>query len=345
MAVNATRKKVLFISDDAAVAAVIRHAVAQPGDSLFMMVWERSLSAGIARLFEGGIDAILLDLYLPDGQGMDCFNRVFLAARGIPIVVLTDRDQEEIARQAVERGGKDRMLKKHIDRYSFGLVLRQILARAASEDALYAERERARVTLNSIGDAVISTDQAGHVTYINPAAEKMTGWLRDDARGRALTEVFHLLDGDTREPAPNPMELAVQKNQIVGLPHHAVLLRPDGSESAIEDSIAAIHDKDGQITGAVMVFRDVSEARAIELKLSHLAQHDGLAINRPPQPLHRAGGAPQATARGAVHRPRPLQADKRFAGACGRRQSAASSGEAAHGCRPRFGHRGSTGRG
>jgi len=276
MAVNATRKKVLFISDDSSVGAAIRHAVAQPGDSLFMMVWERSLSAGIARLFEGGIDAILLDLYLPDGQGMDCFNRVFLAARGIPIVVLTDRDQEEIARQAVERGGKDRMLKKHIDRYSFGLVLRQILARAASEDALYAERERARVTLNSIGDAVISTDQAGHVTYINPAAEKMTGWLRDDARGRALTEVFHLLDGDTREPAPNPMDLAVQKNQIVGLPHHAVLLRPDGSESAIEDSIAAIHDKDGQITGAVMVFRDVSEARAIELKLSHLAQHDGL---------------------------------------------------------------------
>ena len=276
MAVNAARKKVLFISDDSSVGAAIRHAVAQPGDSLFMMVWERSLSAGIARLVKGGIDAILLDLYLPDGEGTDCFDEVLMAARSIPIVVLTDRDQEEIARQAVERGAKDRMLKKHIDRYSFGLVLRQILARAASEDALYAERERARVTLNSIGDAVISTDPAGRVTYINPAAEKMTGWSRHEARGRTLTEVFHLLDGDTREPAPNPMELAVEKNQIVGLPNHAVLLRPDGSESAIEDSIAAIHDMDGQITGAVMVFRDVSEARAIELKLSHLAQHDAL---------------------------------------------------------------------
>jgi len=274
--VNATRKKVLFISDDASVGAAIRHAVAQPGDSLFMMVWERSLSAGIARLLQGGVDAILLDLYLPDGAGTDCFDQVLLAARGTPIVVLTDRDQEEIAREAVERGAKDRMLKKHIDRYSFGLVLRHILARAASEDALYAERERARVTLNSIGDAVISTDQTGHVTYINPAAEKMTGWSRQKACGRVLTEVFHLVDGDTREPAPNPMELAVHKNQIVGLPNHAVLLRPDGSESAIEDSIAPIHDKDGQITGAVMVFRDVSEARAISLNLSHLAQHDAL---------------------------------------------------------------------
>jgi diguanylate cyclase (GGDEF)-like protein/PAS domain S-box-containing protein len=101
-------------------------------------------------------------------------------------------------------------------------------------------------------------------------------WSRQEARGRTLTEVLHLLDGDMHEPALNPMELAVQKNQIVRLPHHAVLLRPDGSESAIEDSIAAIHDKDGRITGAVMVFRDVSEARAVELKLSHLAQHDGL---------------------------------------------------------------------
>jgi len=274
--VNTIRKKVLFISDDSSVGAAICYAAAQPGDNPFAIVWERNLSGGLARLFEGGIDGIVLDLSLPDSQGVDCFDEVFLAARRIPIVVLTDRDQEENAREAVNSGAKDRMLKKHIDRYSFGLVLRQILARAAIEDALYVERERARVTLNSIGDAVISTDQSGRVTYINPAAEKMTGWLRREAVGRTLTEVFNLLDGDTREPAPNPMELAVQKNQIVGLPHHAVLLRPDGSESAIEDSIAAIHDQDGQITGAVMVFRDVSEARAMELSLSHLAQHDAL---------------------------------------------------------------------
>jgi diguanylate cyclase (GGDEF)-like protein/PAS domain S-box-containing protein len=274
--VNTTRKKVLFVSDDSCVGVAIRRAVAQPGDNQLIIVWERTLSAGIARLFEGGIDAILLDLYLPDSQGIDCFDEAFLAARRVPIVVLTDRDQEEIARQAVGHGAKDRMLKKHIDQYSFPLVLRQILARAAIEDALYVEREQARVTLNSIGDAVISTDPSGRVTYINPAAEKMTGWLRQEAAGRMLTEVFNVLDGDTREPAPNPMELAVQKHQIVGLPPHAVLLRPDGSESAIEDSIAAIHDREGQITGAVMVFRDVSEARAIELKLSHLAQHDAL---------------------------------------------------------------------
>jgi diguanylate cyclase (GGDEF)-like protein/PAS domain S-box-containing protein len=272
---NIAERKVLVVSDDAAVAWAIRRALQQPEDG-FAVVCVRNLSAGIARVLEEGIDAILLDLFLPDSQGIDSFDELFLAARRIPIVVVTERDQEEIARQAMHHGARDRMLKNHIEQYSFALILRHILARAALDDALFVERERAQVTLNSIGDAVISTDKAGFVTYVNPAAAKMTGWSREEASGRMLTDVFHLIDGDTRQRAPNPMEFAIQRNKIVGLPNHAVLIRRDGVESAIEDSIAPIHDQAGQITGAVMVFRDVSQARAIELQLSHLAQHDTL---------------------------------------------------------------------
>ena len=143
-------------------------------------------------------------------------------------------------------------------------------------DVLREEMERAQVTLNSMGDGVISTDRAGKVTYLNPVAERMTGWSREEASGRTLSDVFCIIDGDTREPAPNPMEVAVRQDKTVGLAHNAVLIRRDGIESPIEDSIAPIHDQDGQVTGAVMVFRDVSEARAMELKLSHLAQHDFL---------------------------------------------------------------------
>jgi diguanylate cyclase (GGDEF)-like protein/PAS domain S-box-containing protein len=272
---NIAERKVLVVSDDAAVAWAVRRALGE-SDERFATVCVRDLSAGIARVLEGGIEAILLDLFLPDSQGIDSFDELFLAARRIPIVVLTERDQEEFARQAMHHGAKDRVLKNQIEQYSFALILRHILARAALDDALFVERERAQVTLNSIGDAVISTDKAGYVTYVNPAAAKMTGWSREEASGRMLTEVFHLIDGDTRQRAPNPMEFAVQRNKIVGLPNHAVLIRRDGVESAIEDSIAPIHDQAGQITGAVMVFRDVSQARAIELQLSHLAQHDTL---------------------------------------------------------------------
>jgi diguanylate cyclase (GGDEF)-like protein/PAS domain S-box-containing protein len=267
---------VLFIGNDPAVAEAIQEALAQPGDEPPTPVWVRSLADGVARLAERGIDAILLDLFLPDSQGIDTFDEVFRAAGRVPILVLTARADEELARQAVQRGAKDRVLKEHIDRYSFRLTLRHILERAAIDEALFLERERAEVTLNSIGDGVISTDKQGKVTYLNPVAARMTGWSHDEASGRMLCDVFCIIDGETREPAPNPMDIAVRQNKAVGLPHHCVLIRRDGFESAIADSIAPIHDQDGQVTGAVMVFRDVSEARVMELKLSHLAQHDYL---------------------------------------------------------------------
>ena len=267
---------VLVIGNDPVAAAAIRDALAEPGEHSCATFWVRNLSAGVGRLGKGGIDAILLDLFLPDSQGIDCFDKVFLAARRVPILVLEGSDDEDVARQAVQRGAKDRVLRKHIDRYAFPLALQHIVERAAVEEALFVERERARVTLNSIGDGVMCTDTEGKVTYLNLIAEKMTGWSHGEACGRMLTEVFRIIDGDTRKPAPNPMELAVRQNKIVGLPHNSMLVRRDGFESAIEDSIAPIHDHDGQVTGAVTVFRDVSEARVMERKLSHLAQHDFL---------------------------------------------------------------------
>ncbi len=139
-----------------------------------------------------------------------------------------------------------------------------------------AAQRAAQVTLDSLGDGVISTDREGRVTYLNPVAERMTGWSRDQASGRMLSEVFHIVDGDTRESAPNPMQLAVRQGRTVSLPHNSVLIRRDGLEFPIEDSIAPIHEPSGHVTGAVMVFRDVSKARALEGKLSHLAQHDFL---------------------------------------------------------------------
>lgn len=155
-------------------------------------------------------------------------------------------------------------------------LLRHVLQRRAVDDALLVERERAQMTLDSMGDGVISTDRAGNVTYLNPVAERMTGWLREQALGRMLSDVFCIIDGDTREPAPNPMELAVRQDRTVSLARNTILVRRDGIEAPIEDSIAPIHGQDGEVTGAVMVFRDVSKARAIELELSHLAQHDML---------------------------------------------------------------------
>jgi diguanylate cyclase (GGDEF)-like protein/PAS domain S-box-containing protein len=151
-----------------------------------------------------------------------------------------------------------------------------VIERISSEKATFVEAERARVTLNSIGDAVLSTDVTGNVTYLNRVAETLTGWSCGEAVGRPLAEVFKIIDGITREPAPNPMDHAIAANATVGLTMNCVLIRRDGLESAIEDAAAPIRDSEGDLTGAVIVFRDVNAARALALKMSHLAQHDSL---------------------------------------------------------------------
>src|ERR1700732_3001557 len=104
----------------------------------------------------------------------------------------------------------------------------------------------------------------------------MTGWSRQEASGRPLQEVLRIIDGDTREPALNPMAMAILYNKSVGLSPNCILIRRDGYESAIEDTAAPIHDARGQVTGAVIVFHDVSAARTMSIRMSYLAQHDFL---------------------------------------------------------------------
>lgn len=158
----------------------------------------------------------------------------------------------------------------------FSEIIRDVTDRKALEEALFAEKERAQVTLNSIGDAVLSTDLSGRVTYLNQVAERMTGWSCAEAVGRPLAEVFNIIEGGTRETSQNPMELAVHLSKTVTLPSNYILVRRDGFESPIAHSAAPIHDRGGQITGAVIVFHDVSVERAMSLQLSHLAQYDVL---------------------------------------------------------------------
>lgn len=272
--------KVLLIGDDTADADLIKEALAEARDGLFDFEWVRQLSDGLDRLGKGGIEVVLLDLFLPDNQGIDTFDKLFLAAPYIPILLLSSLDHEDIARQAVKQGAQDYLLKSHLDSYWLPRALRYVIGRKAAEEALFMERERAQVTLNSIGDAVLSTDINGNVTYLNLVAEKMTGWSREEASGRPLAEVFQIIDAETRKPAQDPMELAIRQNKTVSMSANCLLIARNGSESAIEDSAAPIHDRGGKIIGAVIVFHDASQARAMVLRMSYLAQHD-LLTNLP----------------------------------------------------------------
>jgi diguanylate cyclase (GGDEF)-like protein/PAS domain S-box-containing protein len=264
--------KILLIENNPAAAQEIRVALAGAGSGSFEVEWVRNLSEGLARLSKKGIVAILLELSLPDSDGMGTFDKLFAAAPDIPILIFGNGD-EAIAREAVGRGAQDYLLPDRLD-YSLPRALRNAIERKAVEDALYLERERAVVTLNSIGDAVLCTDISGNITYLNLVAETMTGWQREEAIGKPLAEVFRIIDGATRKPARDPMEMAVEQDRTVGLTVNCVLIRRDGFESTIEDSAAPIHDRAGRVIGAVIVFHDVSAARAMSLQMTHSAQYD-----------------------------------------------------------------------
>ena len=218
----------------------------------------------------------MVDLFLPDSRGIDTFDRLFHAAPYIPILILTHPRDEETAKLAVQRGAQDYLFKGRLDSYLLPKALDSMIERTTILEVLFEKNDQALVTLNSIGDAVMSIDIACRVTYLNVIAEGLTGWSQEEAKGRPLEEVFRIVDGSTRETAQNPMALAIRENKTVALTPNCVLIRRDGVEASIEDSAAPIHNRRGQVTGAVMVFHDVSVARAMTLKMSYLAQHDSL---------------------------------------------------------------------
>jgi diguanylate cyclase (GGDEF)-like protein/PAS domain S-box-containing protein len=227
-------------------------------------------------LAEHAVDIILLDLGLPDAQGLEAVRRVCAAAPHVPLVVLTVSDDESLAAQALQVGAQDYLIKGQIEPRGLVRALRHAAERKIMEDALFVEKELAQVTLDSIGDAVICTDISGNISYLNLVAEKITGCSRQKVTGQPMVEVVRIMDATTRQTIANPMEKAVDQDRTVHLPSNSILVRRDGVEIPIEDSVSPIHDRDGKATGAVIVFRDVSAARAMALLMVHSAQHDFL---------------------------------------------------------------------
>src|SRR5262249_17251002 len=147
------------------------------------------------------------------------------------------------------------------------LLERHLRNRARASTIIHREREILHATLSSIGDGVIVADPDGKVTFLNTVARQLTGWTAEDARDRPLTEVFHIVNEDTREQVVNPALRALQEGRIVGLANHTVLVARDGTERPIDDSAAPIREASGNIGGAVLVFRDITERRRADRSL------------------------------------------------------------------------------
>src|SRR5450631_1541474 len=192
--------------------------------------------------------------------------------------VLNCRDGSQVV--VLESARVERDAERRIVAYEGTIA--NITARKREEQAMFAEKERAQVTLQSIGEAVITTDRDGRIDYMNPVAEQLSGWGSDEARGEKLGTVLRLLDEVTHEKLENPLVRCLREGQLVHFAEHSVLLNRLGQEIAIQDSAAPIRDRGGDIVGAVVVFRDVTKERRLKRALSYQASHDALTglINR-----------------------------------------------------------------
>jgi len=150
-------------------------------------------------------------------------------------------------------------------------IARDISAQKAAEARLRAHERLLHITLASIGDAVVTTDTSGRVTFLNPVAERLTGWPLAEAMGRELLEVMHLINERTGRAAENPAARVLREGTVVGLANHTAIIARDGTRRPIEDSGAPITDEHGRLFGAVMVFHDITERRAVERDLQRLA--------------------------------------------------------------------------
>jgi diguanylate cyclase (GGDEF)-like protein/PAS domain S-box-containing protein len=269
-----TTRTLLLIDNDASHVDVFSDALLNATDGPFTGECVKTLAEGIERSRRKEFWAIFLNLSVPDSQGVETFDKLALAVPGVPTLVIAGAKDVGVALEALRHGAKDYLLEDHLDRDSFVRAIRNMAERKTAEEMLFREKERAQVTLDSIGDAVLSTDLQGKVTYLNVVAEKITGWSRAEAVGTEIDEVFVIVDGGTREPCANPLRTAIKKNRTVQLTPNCILIRRDGTEFAIEDSAAPIHDQHGLPMGAVIVFHDVSVARAMGVEMSHMAQHD-----------------------------------------------------------------------
>jgi diguanylate cyclase (GGDEF)-like protein/PAS domain S-box-containing protein len=267
---------VLVIEDNPGDARLLREMLREQGAGTPRLVHFERMSDAETYLSENEADVILLDLGLPDAQGLSAVRRAQAAAPRTPLVVLTGLDDESMAAQALQVGAEDYLIKGEIEGRGLMRSLRYAIERKSMEAALFAEKERAEVTLNCMGDAVACADASGNITYLNPVAEIMTGWPSSEAIGRQMAEIVRIVDLPGLTPFPGLTNGEIVRNGTVQLPSTCVLMRRDGLEIPVDACLAPIRDRARQAIGTVVVLRDATMTRALMREITHLAEHDFL---------------------------------------------------------------------
>lgn len=223
-------------------------------------------------------DLILLDADMPimDGVTACAHIRELPQAKHLPIIMVTSFVEREWVDRAYLAGVTD-YITKPVNWDVLRNRIHYILQAKQAEEALFEEKEKAQITLASIGDGVITTNASGRIEYLNAVATKLTGWKLDEAYGLPLPQIFRIIDENTGQPLTFPLHHYLEAGQTVELSSHIVLIHCDQKQRfAIENTAAPIRDRNGNTIGLVLIFHDVTESRKMTQELSYQAKHDAL---------------------------------------------------------------------
>lgn len=226
-------------------------------------------------------DLILLDIKMTGMDGYEVCRRLKVEEKSceIPVIFISALDDVEDKVKGFNLGAIDYIskpfqanevlvrVKNHLQlkqmqiqlKKTNAILMAEIAERKLIEESLFKEKERFKITLLSVGDGVISTDNKGKIEIVNEVAQALLGWSQEEARGKDFGEVVHIISAITREKCEDPVQKVIETGKIIGLANHTVLIAKDGTERHIADSAAPIKDENGNITGVVLVFRDVTE--------------------------------------------------------------------------------------
>ena len=261
--------RILHLEDDRADAELVEATLASEGLAVVSQV-VATRAAYEAALQPDSLDLILADFSLPNFDGRAALTLAQKAAPAVPFIFVTGKLLEEEAIETLKNGATDYVYKNRLSRLAPAVrrALREAeerQARQRAQAAALSEREWLRVTLSSIGDAVIATDTDGRITFLNPIAEALTGWTQAEAVQCSIDQVFHIVDEADSRPLESPVTRVLRDGARTGLAEHTLLITRDGRALPIDDSGAPIRDDAGRLLGVVLVFRDITERREAEL--------------------------------------------------------------------------------
>jgi diguanylate cyclase (GGDEF)-like protein/PAS domain S-box-containing protein len=302
------RPSLLVIEDDADIQRIVQRVL----DRRFEIEAATDGLAGLEAWRARRHSLVLLDVMLPELSGPEVLKAILAEHPHQTVVIMTADGTPQRAAELVLGGAADFIAKPFRSEQ-----LRRVCEIAARREdymisnqqfaaqflALNREKGRALVTLESIGDGVITTDCNGVIEYINPVAERLTGWTNLEACGRPLAEVFRVVSEFSHQDAPDPIQLCIAEGRARDMDSHGLLIHRNGNEIAITESVAPIRDVVGVVTGAVLVFHDVTEARKLNRQLSYQASHDSLTglINRSEFDRRLANALDDARQNGGEH--------------------------------------------